>query len=394
MNIVLAVTGGIAAYKAPEIVRRLRERGCTVRPVMTEAARAFITPLSLQAVSGHEVPSGLLDPAAEAGMGHIELARWADLVLVAPASADFMARIAHGLADDLPSTLCLATTAPVVLAPAMNHRMWLAAATLANRHTLEQRGVRLIGPGEGDQACGEYGPGRMLEPQQIADLLLAPAADGPLLGRRVLVTAGPTREALDPVRYITNHSSGKMGYAVARAARAAGAAVTLVSGPTSLPAPAGVERVDVESAEQMLAAVLQRVDEADVFIGAAAVADYRPLERQQSKMKKSGAGLMLEMTQNPDIIATVTARTPHPFTVGFAAETDDVERHAKDKLSRKRLDMIAANRVGVDGRGFNADDNALSVFWPGGGREFGLMSKEQLAARRVALVAERLGAQR
>ena len=391
MNIVLAVTGGIAAYKSPEIIRRLRERGCAVRPVMTEAARAFITPLTLQAVSGHEVPSGLLDPAAEAGMGHIELARWADTVLVAPASADFMARIAQGLADDLPATICLATTAPIVLAPAMNHRMWKAPATVANRALLAERGVRLLGPGEGDQACGEYGPGRMLEPTEIAEALLGTAA-GPLAGRHVLMTAGPTREALDPVRYITNHSSGKMGYAIARAASACGARVTLVSGPTTLAPPPGVTRVDVESAEQMLAAVLQHVDDADVFIGAAAVADYRPLAQQMSKMKKSGDGMVLELAQNPDIIATVTAREPHPFTVGFAAETDDVERHAQDKLARKRLDMIAANRVGVDGRGFNADDNALSVFWPGGGREFGLMSKERLAVELVALVAERMGA--
>ena len=313
MNIVLAVTGGIAAYKSPEIIRRLRERGCAVRPVMTDAARAFITPLTLQAVSGHEVPSGLLDPAAEAGMGHIELARWADTVLVAPATADFMARIAHGLADDLPATLCLATTAPIVLAPAMNHRMWKAPATAANRALLAERGVRLLGPGEGDQACGEYGPGRMLEPTEIAEALLGSAA-GPLAGRHVLMTAGPTREALDPVRYITNHSSGKMGYAIARAATAAGARVTLVSGPTTLAPPPGVARVDVESAEQMLAAVLAHADDADVFIGAAAVADYRPLARHTSKMKKSGDGMVLELAQNPDIIATVTAREPTLIT--------------------------------------------------------------------------------
>ena len=391
MNIVLAVTGGIAAYKAPEIIRRLRERGCQVRPVMTAAARHFITPLTLQAVSGHEVPEGLLDPAAEAGMGHIELARWADTVLVAPASADFMARLAHGLADDLPSTLCLATMAPVVLAPAMNHRMWEAPATRANRTLLEERGVRMLGPGEGDQACGEYGPGRMLEPPAIAEALLGDRR-GPLAGRRVLITAGPTREALDPVRYITNHSSGKMGYAIARAAVAAGARVTLVSGPVALATPPGVTREDVESAADMLAAVLRHVDAADVFIGAAAVADYRPRERAGSKMKKSGDALVLEMAQNPDIIATVAAREPRPFVVGFAAETDDVERHARDKLARKRLDLIAANRVGQPGSGFNADDNALSVFWPGGSREYGLMPKERLAGELVALIGERLGA--
>ncbi len=394
MNIVVAVTGGIAAYKTPDLIRRLRERGAVIRPVMTEAARAFITPLTLQAVSGHAVPEGLLDPDAEAAMGHIELARWADTVLVAPASADFMARLAHGLASDLPSTLCLATSAPVVLAPAMNQQMWPAAATQANRVRLEQRGVRLLGPGEGDQACGEIGPGRMLEPLAIADAVLARGA-GPLAGLEVLITAGPTREALDPVRYISNHSSGKMGYAVARAARAAGARVTLVSGPTALAAPAMVERVPVESAEQMLAAVMRNVERADVFIGAAAVADYRPATRQPGKMKKSGdGGMTLELAQNPDIIASVTARERRPFTVGFAAETEDLERHARDKLQRKRMDMIVANRVGLDDRGFNSDDNAISVYWAGGGREFALASKQHLADELIALIAERLLATR
>ncbi len=394
MNIVLAVTGGIAAYKSPDLIRRLRERGAEVRPVMTAAARAFITPLTLQAVSGHAVPEGLLDSDAEAAMGHIELARWADTVLVAPASADFIARLAHGLADDLPSTLCLATSAPIVLAPAMNRQMWSAAATRANCATLAARGVTLLGPGEGDQACGEVGPGRMLEPQAIADAVCG-AADGPLAGLEILITAGPTREALDPVRFISNHSSGKMGYAIARAARAAGARVTLVSGPTALPTPAGVERVPVESAEQMLAAVLERIETADIFIGAAAVADYRPTTTATSKLKKRGdAGMVIELTQNPDIIASVTARPRHPFTVGFAAETDDLERNARDKLTRKRLDLVVANRVGVDDRGFNSDDNALSVYWSDGGREFALAPKEQLARELVTLVAERLRAKR
>ena len=393
MNIVLAVTGGIAAYKSPDLIRRLRERGAVVRPVMTDAARHFITPLTLQAVSGHAVPDGLLDRAAEAAMGHIELARWADLVLVAPATADFMARLAHGLANDLPSTLCLATGAPLVLAPAMNQQMWQAAATQANLALLEQRGVRLLGPGEGDQACGEVGPGRMLEPQAIAESLLG-GADGALAGTRVLITAGPTREPLDPVRFISNHSSGKMGYAIASAARAAGAVVTLVSGPTRLATPPGVRRVDVDSAEQMLAAVLERIDDADLFIGAAAVADYRPAARHDRKMKKSGDSLVLELVQNPDIIATVTGRERPPFSVGFAAETNDVERHARDKLTRKRLDMIAANRVGLDDRGFNSDDNALSVFWADGRRDFELMPKQRLAVELVALVAERMRAPR
>jgi len=393
MNIVLAVTGGIAAYKSPDLIRRLRERGAVVRPVMTDAARHFITPLTLQAVSGHAVPDGLLDRAAEAAMGHIELARWADLVLVAPATADFMARLAHGLANDLPSTLCLATGAPLVLAPAMNQQMWQAAATQANLALLEQRGVRLLGPGEGDQACGEVGPGRMLEPQAIAESLLG-GADGALAGTRVLITAGPTREPLDPVRFISNHSSGKMGYAIASAARAAGAVVTLVSGPTRLATPPGVRRVDVDSAEQMLAAVLERIDDADLFIGAAAVADYRPAAPHDRKMKKSGDSLVLELVQNPDIIATVTGRERPPFSVGFAAETNDVERHARDKLTRKRLDMIAANRVGLDDRGFNSDDNALSVFWADGRRDFELMPKQRLAVELVALVAERMRAPR
>lgn len=394
MNIVLAVTGGIAAYKSPDLIRRLRERGAAVRPVMTEAARAFIAPLTLQAVSGHAVPDGLLDSDAEAAMGHIELARWADMVLVAPASADFMARLAHGLAGDLPSTLCLATTAPIVLVPAMNQQMWLAPATQDNRALLQSRGVRMLGPGEGDQACGEVGPGRMLEPQAIAEAVFAKAG-GALAGLGVLVTAGPTREALDPVRFISNHSSGKMGYAVAQAARAAGARVTLVSGPTALPAPPMVERVLVESADEMLAAVLDHVDAADVFIGTAAVADYKPVTRQSSKMKKTGdGGLLLEFTQNPDIIANVTARAKPPFTVGFAAETDDLERNARDKLTRKHLDMIVANRVGLDDRGFNSDDNALSIHWHDGSREYELAPKTRLAEELVALVAERLIAKR
>ena len=379
MNIVLAVTGGIAAYKTPDLIRRLRERGAVVRPVMTDAARAFIAPLTLQAVSGHAVPDGLLDSNAEPAMGHIELSRWADVVLVAPASADFMARLAHGLAGDLPSTLCLATTAPIVLAPAMNQQMWQAAATQDNRALLERRGVRMLGPGEGDQACGEVGPGRMLEPLVIAEALLA-SSEGALAGLSVLVTAGPTREALDPVRFISNHSSGKMGYAVARAAQAAGARVTLVSGPTALAAPVMMERVSVESADQMFAAVLERVDAADVFIGTAAVADYKPVTCHASKMKKSGdGGLVLELAQNPDIIASVTARARRPFTVGFAAETDDLERNAQEKLRRKHLDLIVANRVGLQDRGFNSDDNAATLIWAEGEMQLTKQDKYSLA---------------
>ncbi len=391
--VLLGVSGGIAAYKSPDLVRRLRERGHEVRVVMTRAAQDFITPLSLQAVSGQAVHTTLLDQRAEAAMGHIELARWADVVLIAPASADIIARLAHGLADDLLSTLCLATDASIVLAPAMNRRMWAAAATQANVNTLRARGVRLLGPGSGDQACGETGEGRMLEPAELAadlDALLPGDGQEPgLAGLGVLVTAGPTREAIDPVRYISNHSSGKMGYAVAAAARAAGASVILVSGPSDLPAPPGVERVQVESAAEMHGAVLSRVEGCDIFIAAAAVADYRPTEISEQKIKKKDRALEIALVRNVDILAEVAGRDHSPFTVGFAAETEKLERHAREKLTRKCLDMIAANPVGGPSPGFGVDTNRLRVFWKGGEADLGEASKIELAQRLVALVAER-----
>ncbi|MGI9335684.1 MAG: bifunctional phosphopantothenoylcysteine decarboxylase/phosphopantothenate--cysteine ligase CoaBC [Gammaproteobacteria bacterium] len=401
-KVLLGVTGGIAAYKSPDLARRLRERGCAVRAVMTPAACGFITPLTLQAVTGQPVGASLLDETAEAAMGHIELARWADLVLIAPASADFIARLAAGFADDLLSTLCLATRAPIALAPAMNHVMWAAPATRDNTATIEDRGLHVMGPGQGDQACGEFGPGRMLEPADIADRAIEliestrggqTAPGTALAGVTVLVTAGPTREAIDPVRYISNHSSGKMGYSVAGAAARAGAEVTLISGPTALACPPGVHRLDVESAGQMHEAVMTRVGETGIFVAAAAVADYRPVNAAPTKIKKTGEDQSLALTQNPDILAAVAGLSPGPFTVGFAAETENVEANARTKLETKRLDMIAANHVGQPGSGFGADSNALDVYWRDGGAvertELGYAPKHELADRLIALVAER-----
>ena len=384
----LGVTGGIAAYKSADLVRRLVERGAQVQVVMTEAAREFIGATTLQALSGRAVRDSLWDPAAEAAMGHIELARWAELVLIAPASADFMARLAGGRADDLLSTLCLATTAPLVLAPAMNQQMWANAATQANVATLTQRGVRLFGPGVGDQACGEFGPGRMLEPTEIADLvepLLV--GTGPFTGKRVLITAGPTREAIDPVRFVSNRSSGKMGYAVAQAMHTAGAEVVLVSGPVSLAPPPGVHCICVESAAQMLEAVQRELPGTHVLVATAAVADYRPVVVAERKIKKKTDQLALDMTRTIDILATVAARSDRPFVVGFAAETDALEQHALEKLQRKNLDMIAANEVGT-AKAFDCEDNALLVLWRGGGRaELKRAPKRELATALVALIA-------
>lgn len=388
-HIVLGVSGGVAAYKSADLVRRLREQGCDVRVVMTSAARQFITPLTMQAVSGHPVHTELLDPAAEAGMGHIELARWADVVLVAPASADVMAKLTCGLADDLLSTLCLATSAPLVLAPAMNQQMWHAAATQANRRVLEERGARFLGPGEGAQACGETGPGRMLDPLDIVRALLHGGERGPLAGLSVLITAGPTHEPLDPVRFISNHSSGKMGYAIARAAAEAGAEVILVSGPAVLPVPAGVTRVAVTSAREMYEAAMREAGQSDIFIGAAAVSDYRPDQFSASKIKKGDERIELSLVPNPDILTEVAALAGGPFTVGFAAETEDVEQHALEKLHRKSLDLIAANQVGSGGVGFASDENALLVLWEGGRREFPRASKTALARDLVQVIADR-----
>jgi phosphopantothenoylcysteine decarboxylase/phosphopantothenate--cysteine ligase len=391
-RILLGVTGGIAAYKSPDLVRRLREQGAEVQVVMTSGAREFVTPTTFQAVSGRAVRTDLWDAAAEAAMGHIELARWAELVLVAPASADFLARMASGFADELLSTLCLATEAPIAVAPAMNRIMWANAATRANVATLQQRGVQILGPGEGDQACGEVGAGRMLEPLDLVDratlLLRVRAGDSvPLRGRRVLITAGPTRERIDPVRFISNRSSGKMGFAVAQAAREAGAEVVLVSGPVSLPTPPGIRRIDVESAAEMLSAVLGEVDGADIFISTAAVADYRPAVAAEQKIKKTSDHMDLSMERTPDVLATVSARPNRPFVVGFAAETESVEQHARAKLLKKNLDMIAANEVGHD-KAFDCEDNQLLVLGRASRRELAKASKITLARQLIALIAE------
>ena len=391
-KVILGVTGGIAAYKAAELVRRLIKAGAEVRVVMTAGARAFVTPLTFQALSGHPVHTELLDPEAELGMGHIQLARWADVVLIAPASANTLARLAAGEAADLLTTLCLATEAPVCVAPAMNQQMWRDAATQANIQTLAQRQVTIFGPAQGEQACGEVGPGRMLEADELVVAVSGLFETGALVGRRVLITAGPTREAIDPVRYISNHSSGKMGYALAQAAVEAGARVTLVSGPTQLATPSMVERIDVESAQQMLEEVLPRASESDIFIATAAVADYRVEQIATSKIKKDSDSVSLNLVKNPDILATVSAISEaRPFCLGFAAETDDLESHARQKLIKKKLDMIAANQVGHTGgemRGFNTDDNTLQVIWADGERELPMMSKQQLARELIQLIAE------
>jgi phosphopantothenoylcysteine decarboxylase/phosphopantothenate--cysteine ligase len=362
-RILLGVSGGIAAYKSPDLVRRLRERGADVQVVMTRAACEFITPMTFQAVSGKTVRTDLWDSAAEAAMGHIELARWADLVLIAPATAGFLARLAAGQADDLLSTLCLATEAPIAVAPSMNHVMWANAATQANVATLAQRKVRILGPAAGDQACGETGPGRML------------------------ITAGPTRERIDPVRFISNRSSGKMGYAVAQAAREAGAEVVLVTGPVSLATPPGVRRVEAESAAEMYEAVMKEVGQADIFISTAAVADYKPAKPAAQKIKKASESMDLAMERTTDILATVAARPDRPFVVGFAAETESVEQNARTKLMKKNLDMIAANEVGHD-KAFDCEDNELVVLSRSGRHELGKASKTELARSLVALIVK------
>ena len=391
-RILLGVTGGIAAYKSPDLVRRLRDRGAEVQVVMTGGAREFVTPTTFQAVSGRTVRSDLWDAAAEAAMGHIELARWADAVLIAPASADCLARLATGQANDLLSTLCLATEAPIAVAPAMNHVMWANAATRANVATLAQRGVQVFGPAEGDQACGEIGEGRMLEPVDLAERVLALLpASGALAGRRVLITAGPTRERIDPVRFVSNRSSGKMGFAVAQAAREAGATVVLVAGPVSLPTPAGVARIDVESAADMLAAVLRELPGTDIFISTAAVADYRPARAAEQKIKKTAESLELAMERTTDVLATVAARADRPYAVGFAAETESVEQNARTKLMKKNLDMIAANEVGHD-KAFDCDDNQLIVLSRNGRHELPRAGKLTLARGLIALIEQDLAA--
>ena len=392
-NIILGVSGGIAAYKTPELVRRLRDRGAAVQVVMTRSAHEFVTETTLQAVSGMPVRTNLWDSQAEAAMGHIELARWADLVLIAPATAEIMARMAAGAAPDLLTTLCLATEAPVVIAPAMNHVMWSHPAVQENRQKLADHGVRILGPDIGDQACGESGPGRMLQPDEIVAAVTAPIAvadvEPPLLaGKKVLITAGPTREALDPVRFISNRSSGKMGYALADAARQAGAEVILVSGPVSIAVPDGVDLVNVESAQQMFAATHEHIEGIDIFIAAAAVADYRPANLQEQKIKKSAGEMSIDLVRAPDILASVAKINNGPFAVGFAAETENLRDYARAKLDKKNLDMIVANLVG-EKLGFDADDNAVEVYWHDGEQSFPIAAKSDLADNLIKLVSER-----
>ena len=388
-RILLGLTGSIAAYKSADLARRLRDAGAEVRVIMTRATEEFITPLTMQTVSGHPVHRYLMDETSESGMSHIELARWTDLILVAPASANFLAKLNQGRADDLLSTVCLATEAAIALAPAMNQQMWSNPATQRNAFGLKQLGIHLFGPASGDQACGETGAGRMLEPNEIVAKAETLFETGALEGLRVIVTAGPTWEAIDPVRGISNRSSGKMGYAVAEAAIEAGAHVTLVSGPTSLTAPEKVRRVNISSAEQMYQAVMDNIDQTDIFIGVAAVADYRPKAPAQGKIKKQTETLTLELVRNPDILASVAARADAPFTVGFAAETEDVMANAQQKLDSKGVDLIAANQVGSEGSGFDADRNVLTLIDKDGTTELGQQTKTKLARELIRQIAKR-----
>ncbi|MCU4414222.1 bifunctional phosphopantothenoylcysteine decarboxylase/phosphopantothenate--cysteine ligase CoaBC [Acinetobacter sp. WU_MDCI_Axc73] len=403
-NIILAVTGGIAAYKSAIIVRRLKDYGFNVRVVMTHGAQAFITPLTFQALSGNPVHTELLDPEAEAGMGHIELARWADLVLVAPASCDTLAKFAHGLADDLLSTLYLATKAPVWVAPAMNQQMWAAKATQRNLQTLVEDGIHVIMPDAGSQACGDVGLGRMPEPEQLAYQVreyfhkaqrAIAEKFGLLAGKHVVITAGPTREAIDPVRYISNHSTGKMGFSLAATCYAAGAKVTLIAGPVTLDTPNGVQRVNVASAVQMLDASMQTLDEGcDIFIATAAVADYRVAQVADQKIKKAGDELAVSLIKNPDIVATIAGQQQRPFMVGFAAETQNVEEYAAGKLVAKKLDMIACNDVSRKDIGFASDENAMTVFFAQSyhmkKRELEKASKQEISQQLVEAIADAL----
>ncbi|HFQ5442323.1 bifunctional phosphopantothenoylcysteine decarboxylase/phosphopantothenate--cysteine ligase CoaBC [Vibrio vulnificus] len=381
-KILLGISGGIAAYKCADLTRRLKERGAEVQVVMTKAAKEFITPLTMQAVSGRPVSDSLLDPAAEASMGHIELAKWADLILLAPATADLIARMAAGMGNDLLTTLVLATDAPVAVSPAMNQQMYRNVATQENIATLSRRGMEIWGPAAGEQACGDVGPGRMLEPMQLVALCEQFFQPKPLQDKSILITAGPTREAIDPVRYITNHSSGKMGYALAQAAMQLGANVTLVSGPVSLPTPVNVNRINVDSAQEMYDAVIAQASDHDIFISCAAVADYRPATIAEQKLKKTDDSdeMTITMVKNPDIVASVSAMTENrPFTVGFAAETNDVEVYARRKLEKKKLDLLCANDVSVEGQGFNSSDNAITLYWSQGEKALPLNSKAALS---------------
>ncbi len=389
-RLLLGVTGGIAAYKAADLTRRLMEAGAEVQVVMTTSAREFVQPLTFQALSGKPVRTELFDEQAEAAMGHIELARWADAIVVAPASANFIERLARGSADDLLTTLCVATDRPIFVVPAMNRLMWANDATQENVQKLRARGVQILGPGSGSQACGEIGEGRMWEPITIRDAIAQALNQGPLRGVHVVVTAGPTREPLDPVRVITNRSSGKQGFALAQALASLGAKVTLVAGPVSLATPRGIERVDVETADQMLAAAMSAADRAHIFVGTAAVADYRPKAAAKEKIKKKDDALSIDLERTTDILGAVRAKHPKMFVVGFAAETEKLAEHAQDKLKKKKLDLVAANWVG-NGRAFDRDDNALHLFWQGGEKELPQKSKADLARELAAVIAQRYG---
>ncbi|MDC9615746.1 bifunctional phosphopantothenoylcysteine decarboxylase/phosphopantothenate--cysteine ligase CoaBC [Xenorhabdus khoisanae] len=387
-QIVLGISGGIAAYKTAELVRRLRDRGAQVRVAMTPAAEAFITPLTLQAVSGHPVSDDLLDPAAEAAMGHIELAKWADLIILAPTTADLLARLAAGMANDLVTTLCLASAAPIAVAPAMNQQMYRAQATQHNLNVLKERNVLIWGPDEGSQACGDVGPGRMLDPMAIVELATQHFNTNQVntrqdfSGLRITITAGPTREALDPVRFISNHSSGKMGFSIAQAAAERGAEVTLITGPVNLPTPSGVKRIDVTSALEMHEQVQATAASQNIFIGCAAVSDYRFKQIATEKIKKQGDEVTFTLVKNPDIVAGVAAMEKNrPFVVGFAAETQNVEEYARGKLKQKHLDLICANDVSLTGHGFNSDTNALHLFWHDGSVHLPHSGKLQLSHR-------------
>ena len=392
-KIVLGLSGGIAAYKAPELVRRLKEQGADIRVVVTQSAKEFVSTLSLQAVSTNPVADSLLDPAAELAMGHIELAKWADLILIAPATANSIAKLSHGLADDLLTTICLATSSPIAIAPAMNQQMWHNLASQANIKTLASRNFLIWGPGSGEQACGDVGLGRMLDIPELVDHVcdfFQPQAKQTLTGQHWVITAGPTREAIDPVRYISNHSSGKMGYAIAEAAAKAGAQVTIISGPVTLQAPTNCQLIKVNSALEMHQQALTLAPQANVFIACAAVADYRVASIAEHKLKKTDEQdeLNLTLVKNPDIVADVAALTNKPFTVGFAAETQDVEHYALGKLKRKNLDMIAANNVALAGQGFNSDDNALTLFTKHDKAVLALAAKTELAKQLVAFIEQ------
>ncbi|NND81587.1 MAG: bifunctional phosphopantothenoylcysteine decarboxylase/phosphopantothenate--cysteine ligase CoaBC [Gammaproteobacteria bacterium] len=391
-RVLLGISAGIAAYKTPDLVRKLTELGAEVRCILTRNAEQFVAPLALQAVSGHPVHDHAMSAESESGMGHIDLARWADVVLIAPATANLIARLNQGMADELLTTVCVATNAPIQLAPAMNQQMWQNAATQANLAQLQQRGLILHGPASGDQACGEVGPGRMLQPEELAAAVAASFTTGALAGVQLMLTAGPTWEPLDPVRGLTNHSSGLMGYALAQAALEAGATVTLVSGPTNLTAPEGARVVNVTTAEQMMAAVQNDIAEQQIFIGVAAVADYRPKTSIDNKIKKDSEEMQLTLVRNPDILATVAGREHPPFCVGFAAETDDVVAYARAKLERKKLDLIAANHVGGDQTGFGTPDNAITLISHDGEQELPQQNKYALARQLIKVIAEHYAA--